>query len=157
MRGRPRKPTALKVLQGTFRKDRANPNEPQPAVGSVLAPSHLSQEEREVWQVTVRVLQEMRVFTQADAGMLSRYCELSCLWQETKKNALMLPTSKTVSLLLKISVELRSIEVQFGMSPSSRSRVHTIPHDDKPQSKLSKYLPGEKAARRRLLFGDDAS
>ena len=48
--GRPKKPTNLKVLHGTYRKDRENPNEvfPDPAA-DIQAPEWLPKEARDKW------------------------------------------------------------------------------------------------------------
>mgnify|MGYP001045526094 FL=1 len=61
MRGRKPKPTEMKVLQGTFRKDRANPHEPKPDGVLSQAPKHLTAEQAAIWDEAI---------AQAPAGML---------------------------------------------------------------------------------------
>lgn len=53
MVGRRPKPTALKVVEGTFRKDRAPQNEVAPAGDLVDAPAHFTADQRAVWDYAV--------------------------------------------------------------------------------------------------------
>jgi P27 family predicted phage terminase small subunit len=50
MRGRKPKPAELKIIQGTFRKDRANPR--QIAAHGYLTdpPEHLNEEQKQIWR-----------------------------------------------------------------------------------------------------------
>lgn len=52
--GRKRKPTELKVLEGTFRKDRHG-DEPRVTGAFPVAPAHLSEAERHLWETFPRV------------------------------------------------------------------------------------------------------
>lgn len=138
LRGQPPKPTSLKILQGTFRKDRANPEEPTVAPSSLRPPPYLDADAKKHWRVFAKELLDMGVLTTADRTTLARYCELQVLYRTTKKQADYSP--KMIGILLKLAIELRTLEIQFGCTPSSRTRVHVVPKDDKPESKLSKYL-----------------
>ena len=53
MPGRKRKPTALKVLEGTFRKDRANLKEPKPTGDLLKAPAHFNKKQQAVWDYAI--------------------------------------------------------------------------------------------------------
>lgn len=67
-------PTALKVLRGTDRKDRANPGEPQPPmlVPGTRPPSWLrGQRRRRAWADLVRLLTEQRLLTVTDQAALA--------------------------------------------------------------------------------------
>ena len=89
----------------------------------------------------------MGVLTTADRTMLARYCELQVFWQTTKTAAKIQP--KAIGLLLKVAIELRTIEVQFGLTPASRSKIH-VASPPQPPGKLARYLN-----RKKTLFGDD--
>ena len=54
MRGRKPKPTDMKVLQGTFRKDRSDEREPKPAGRLRDAPDHLTAEQKEIWNDAIQ-------------------------------------------------------------------------------------------------------
>lgn len=67
------KPTALKMLQGTDRKDRANPAEPQPSVlvPGTRPPSWLKgQRRRRAWVDLVELLTAQRLLTVMDQAAL---------------------------------------------------------------------------------------
>jgi len=67
------KPTALKMLQGTARRDRANPAEPQPAslIPGTKPPSWLrGQRRRRAWVELVQLLTAQRLLTVMDQAAL---------------------------------------------------------------------------------------
>lgn len=109
-RGNPRKPTALKQLQGTTRPCRTNPNEPMPTGPLPDAPpEHLTAEERAAWESLVGIIAPgvamnsdiayltltAKLFAQAMAGDIS----------DSRLNTLERMLSK------------------FGLNPSDRSRI----------------------------------
>jgi hypothetical protein len=57
MKGRPRKPTVIHELQGTFKRnpERARPSEPVPTAGIGPAPAHLDEAQALAWDEIVRV------------------------------------------------------------------------------------------------------
>jgi P27 family predicted phage terminase small subunit len=50
---RKHKPTELKVLQGTYREDRANHREPKPTGDLIHPPSYFSDEQKAVWSYAI--------------------------------------------------------------------------------------------------------
>ncbi len=122
--GQPPKPTALKILQGTFRKDQSNPQEPTAPPSSQEPPPHLTAQKRKEWAKICTVLLDMRVMTEADRNALVRYCMLQVLFLQTKRKAKKDPS--VMGMVLKLAAELRSLEVQFRLTPSSRARVRTV-------------------------------
>jgi P27 family predicted phage terminase small subunit len=72
----PRKPTTLKLLEGTYRPDRANALEPQPARLIPKPPRHLSPRARKAWPMLSEILdQQMGILTAADAIALEAVAE----------------------------------------------------------------------------------
>lgn len=135
MPGRPRKPTRTKVLQGTFRKDRSNAREPEPAElsGDTPPPASLCGVEAKArWVGLAPMLAEMGVFTVADAPALEMLCRL--LGQADALDAAKLPVPGA------LAAEVRMHLVQFGMTPSGRARVSKV--DRKPESKLQRFTEG---------------
>src|SRR5919107_5122721 len=61
-----RKPPALKVLQGTFRPDRANPAEPRPDRSVPFPPERLSPQAKAAWRELAQVADGMGVLTEGD-------------------------------------------------------------------------------------------
>lgn len=80
--GRPRKPTALKVLQGNPGKRALPGSEPKPPVASSSPPEWLDDYAREVWEQISPLLVGMRVLTEADAPGLVL---LASAWSDWRK------------------------------------------------------------------------
>ena len=72
---RPRKPTALKALQGTTRKDRTNPAEPKPKLAGIACPYPLNEKAIPIWDELAAELSQTRVLTEADLQGLKMLCE----------------------------------------------------------------------------------
>lgn len=71
----PRKPTHLKVVSGTARPDRANPNEPTPPRERPSPPSHLSDRGKAAWAEAAVIVDGMGVLTAADPVALEALAE----------------------------------------------------------------------------------
>ncbi len=74
MAGRPKKPTKLKILEGTYREDRANKNEATPDPGIPEMPEHLSEGAKEEWEKMSVLLCEDGLISPIDKACLSMYC-----------------------------------------------------------------------------------
>src|SRR4051812_43844368 len=75
-RGPPPLPTKLKLLRGTARADRSNPDEPKPppVLEVPPAPAWLREHGRREWERVAPILVNTRVLTQVDLGILEDYC-----------------------------------------------------------------------------------
>jgi P27 family predicted phage terminase small subunit len=73
----PRKPTQMKIIQGTFRKDRAPKKEPQPekVLEIPRPPSHLSKYAKKAWKYIAGELVEKGILTIIDTLALEACCE----------------------------------------------------------------------------------
>lgn len=138
--GRPRKPRMLKLLQGTLQPCRDTPNEPQYPDASLEPPAYLDAAERKHWDFIAPLLASVRILTEADRTALSRYCVLQQAFVETKK--LLKKDEYALDRLLKINVQLRGVESDFGLSPASRSRIHAKPveKDDTEAKKEKRFF-----------------
>lgn len=116
------KPTALKVMEGTYRPDRANPAEPQPAIGA-SAPPWLprSGPARAAWRRLRRQLLATRVLTRSDCEALALGCMALTEYLEARADA----TSwrRADAAWKRYAAVLRD----FGMNPSARTRVAAVP------------------------------
>lgn len=141
--GPPPQPTKLRLLRGNPGKRPFNKREPKPEPKIPTCPDWLSKEAKIVWRETVALLKEMRVLVLADRHALTIYCETYVQWKEAvqflhengqicatrdKKGALkyMQPWPQ-VSIARKCVQILRAYQQEFGMTPSSRTRIHEIP------------------------------
>lgn len=133
---RPRKPTALKTLEGTLRKDRTNPKEPVPElkISQIDPPLWLNQVAKDAWKFAVSQMPE-RMLTGLDfsvfalwADTYSKILELEAALQHQgltvldEKRGLEVPNP-----LLKAQNELKQVIrgyiSELGFSPASRSKV----------------------------------
>ena len=77
MTGRPKKPTKLKLVQGTLRKSRTNENEPEPEPVAEVPrpPSYLSKYAKKLWKSLAEELVEKGILTIVDLPALEVCCE----------------------------------------------------------------------------------
>jgi phage terminase small subunit len=127
-RGRKPKPTALKILEGE-KPCRINVDEPAFPAGSVVAPAWLEGLALEHWHELAPMLAEQRVLTVADRPCLALMCCEYRRWREDPRE------DKAKDRYIRLSLE-------FGLTPSSRSRIKAPP--EKPKDDLAEFL-GKKA------------
>ncbi len=85
--GRPRKPTALKQLQGTYRPDRANASEAFPdAPLSLDPPPFLSGRAKDKWHDVAPMLARNGLLTEADTDTLGVYCQTWARYVEAEQS-----------------------------------------------------------------------
>lgn len=136
-RGPPPKPSALKKLEGTFRPDRAAPREVSPPPGVPDAPEWLDEEARAEWERIVPHLAKLRILAEIDRGTLADYCTAHSLavasTVEYQREGLMVdtPHGPRKHPLIKVAQEARAqarvLAQEFGLSPSSRTRISAPP------------------------------
>lgn len=131
--GRPRKPTALKVLHGDdkIHPGRMKRNEPMPT-GAVEAPSHLSRPAKELWDQLAPEMIRVRLLTSVDVPLFAEFCESVILARLGRGRALGEATGRIVvapgapagmtawSRAMVIVIALAS---RFGLTPSDRARL----------------------------------
>lgn len=132
-RGPKPKPTPLKILKGT-RPDRVNASEPAPIPGVPECPSDLTTLGRQKWNQLCNVLARMQILSISDADALHIYCVAFERWMlarlDLKKKGLTVPTpgggvktNPSEVIRAMASREMLAILCEFGLTPSSRSRV----------------------------------
>jgi len=137
-RGRKPKPTNLKLLEGTFRPDRANKNEPKPDPGIPDPPECLSPVALEKWKRITPELESLGLLTQIDGDALARYCQHYAIWVEAVGNVqeigLVVKSKKGnpiqnpyLGIANRANDILAKLESEFGMTPSSRTRIGVGP------------------------------
>lgn len=149
MRGKKPTPTNLKVIHGTAQLCRLNDREPKPEkLKRSVAPKSLSDEARKHWKKISKDLESCGVLTLVDQDALAVYCELYAQWMEAnemvKKKGIVIADPRyadrkteagrpmTVPVLspyfrasMKLADQMKQMLVEFGMTPSSRTRVST--------------------------------
>jgi P27 family predicted phage terminase small subunit len=134
MQGRKPKPTSLKLLAGNPGKRAINHAEPKPRVILPKPPEHLSDEEKIKWKLIVRELYPLGLVTTIDRDALAMYCVIYVRWIKAEKmvrdkgeiiktaagNIIQNPY---LSIANRALDQLNKMGAEFGMTPSSRSRV----------------------------------
>jgi P27 family predicted phage terminase small subunit len=150
-RGPPKKPSALKVVQGTFRKDReakspvnVEPKAPKP-------PKGMSQLGLACWRRMVPKLVAARVLTELDRELLAAFCECWAMywglkavvdeegwtWVSANGNIRVHPAVGAMKMMLDNVVRLGR---EFGLTPASRSRIEALP--ESPTDPTAEFLFG---------------
>jgi P27 family predicted phage terminase small subunit len=165
---RPRKPTALHVLAGTDRPDRANPNEPQPAIlsGTVRSPTWLKNPRaRRAWRQLAADLTAQRLLTVLDPTSLGLLCDAFADYLDARdvierEGAYYDSTTEGGGTITRRhpAVEDRKdawvrtdrMLGRFGMNPVERSRVHaaTAAATDPFEEFLTRTADGRRRAAR---------
>ncbi len=79
------KPTPLKLLAGTYRRDRATGREARPRPDLPPCPSHLNPAARREWRRTARDLYGLGLLTRIDRAALAAYCQAWGRWVEAEE------------------------------------------------------------------------
>lgn len=153
MRGRKPNPTALKVLRGNPGRRPLNKSEPQPARAEDLAPPRaLKGAAAEEWKRIAPKLQRLGLLTEIDDSALTAYCVTWARWLDAetqiREHGMVLKGRKGAPILspylgiaARTMQQLKQWLEQFGMTPSSRSRVKTDA-GSKPADRFDKYDHG---------------
>ena len=153
MTGRPRKPTQLKIVEGTARKDRMNSKEPKPDVIAPVMPGWLSPKAKTAWKELSGVLLEMGVLTVPDRKALELLCDAYGEWRDAravieKQGMTYQTTTQHGDTMYRARPEVAMAQnawsrvmaglVQFGLTPASRSKVSA--NDPTPTDPLSEFI-----------------
>ena len=163
MPGRPRTPTAMKIIRGTFRKDRGNAAEPQPEASIPACPSHLNKEAKKEWRRLAGELYVLGLLSRIDRAALAGYCQAYGRWvmaeehltQEgltTKAQSGYEQPSPWLSIANKSLEQVRVLGAEFGLTPVSRSKVSATAAIPTGPNKLARYL--EESSKEERFFGN---
>ena len=135
MKGRKPKPTLLKVLNGNPGKRPLNEREPQPLEGVPERPLWLDGEAQAEWERVVPELQAMGLLSSADRAALAAYCTAWSRWVQAEAQVRKygpivkspekgFPMKSPYLTIADQALEtMRKLMVEFGLTPSSRSRI----------------------------------
>lgn len=120
-------------------------NEPKPSTRPPNCPTWLPPAARDVWDRTMGTLREMDVLGFVDGDALAAYCQVYARWIALEdfinKNGEVYPIRGDDGKVLRITklpqvniardllATVRLYQQEFGMTPSSRTRVSTIGND----------------------------
>ena len=138
--GRRPTPTPILKLHGSDRvRRRELRGEPQVPVERPAAPDWLVGPALAMWDDLIPQLESLGVLARIDRNALGRYCRLWVRWRvaedfldqygsihmikDDKGAVRYLQQVPQVAIAGKLASELRSLEQEFGMTPSARTRV----------------------------------
>ncbi len=120
-----RKPTALKLLEGTARKDRMNPTEPKPPPLSAIPEPprfmRLTGAARRAWRDLAGRTIALGVLSEADLPALASLCRDFEDWETARRDGE--AWRRADAAKRRYDAGLRA----FGLTPSDRGRVHAVP------------------------------
>ncbi len=150
-RGPAPQPTALRILNGNPGKRALPTDEPKPDSSEPFMPAWLDADAREEWRRIVPILLKMGVLTVADGAALATYCEaystmghaLGVISEEgtsfTSPKTGVEHLRPEVQIVQQCRVAIKAFCQEFGMTPSSRSRM-VMASDDKPKDGMESLL-----------------
>lgn len=161
-KGRPPKPTALKVLEGNPGKRPLNQHEPKPKPISPKCPAWLDKEAKKMWKDLAPKLERLGLLTVIDGAALAAACQRWACFVDCEKiiqkegyvmeierfdkqgNSIGIYEQQRpeVSIGRQALADFRAFCTEFGMTPASRSRISVEDVGKKNSSKLAGLLSG---------------
>jgi len=149
MRGRKPNPTALKILHGNPGRRPLNRAEPAPPpVRDLTVPPELQGVAADEWRRLAPELHRLGLLTTIDDRALVAYCQTWARWLEAedqiRAHGMVLTgkhgpiVSPFVGIAARTMQALKAWLVEFGMTPSARTRVKTDA-GNKPADRFAKY------------------
>ena len=149
--GRKPKPTNLKLIQGTYRPDRANPSEPKPKAIIPPCPKFLQGDARKQYGKMAKKLARIGLMTELDDMALSMLCQAWAEYleatEQVKKSGILVKSPNGFPVLNPYLIvanqalkKVRSLLSEFGMTPGSRSRIHAAATSEDSDDEWSKLL-----------------
>ena len=142
MAGRRPKPTALKLISGNAGKRKPKTSEPKPTPGVPPCPAHLADTAKAAWGVLAPMLANLGLLSEMDGHALERL--VSCYADILECEALvdrdgftykttgttgerLIKANPAVAQLRAADAQFKSYLIEFGLTPSARTRVHATP------------------------------
>lgn len=148
VRGRKPKPTALKLVTGNPGKRRLPKREPKPRGGAPTCPAWLGTAAKIEWRRVAKELAALGILSRIDRAALAAYCQCYAHWRAAelairangvtvvirsdKGEVKSITAAPEVAIAGKMMDRMRAFASEFGMTPSSRTRV-AKPGDDAVQ------------------------
>jgi P27 family predicted phage terminase small subunit len=163
MRGRKPTPTRLRILHGNPGHRSLNAREPRPSTTDpVIPPEWLDGDGLAEWHRVQPMLARLGLLTEVDGQALASYCQTWARWREAeakiKEFGMVIKgrggypiISPFVAVANRAMQQMKAFLIEFGMTPSARSRVHSnAPAEDTGDpfaefdARLERWNPGKK-------------
>ena len=152
MPGRKKTPSAMKILKGTNQPCRMNPREPKPLVVELKCPSYLTAQGKRTFKNLAKLLKDMKVAAASDQQALAMLSDMYSIYRqmrdtlkkngftyeiETQNGGTMHRARPEVAILNEAWKNTRSMMSEFGLTPSSRTKVSASgPNEENPLDKF---------------------
>jgi P27 family predicted phage terminase small subunit len=141
MKGRKPKPTEIKKLEGNPGKRAINKKEPKPKVEMPDCPNHLQGAAKTEWTRLVKELSALGMLAKVDRAALAMCCTAWADYvqaeNKVKKEGAVIISDKGglyqnpwVSIKARRMDQVMKFYAEFGMTPSSRSRIKVDAPDE---------------------------
>ena len=148
--GRKPKPTALKLLTGNPGGRKLNPNEAKPDHAQPAPPDFLNEHAKVEWERVVGTLYRAGLMTELDRGVLAAYCQSYGRWVQAERALAQMAEAQSdagqvltivthngtamqnplIGIANKAKADMVRFALEFGMTPSARSRVTASPLEE---------------------------
>ena len=133
-RGRKPTPTAIKELEGNPGKRALNDKEPKRVKKAPACPKWLEDEAKKEWRRLAKQMEQLGILTQVDMAAFAGYCQAYARWKEaeefiTQHGSIVKTPSGYWQQVPQVSIAQTYLKImnkfaeQFGLTPSSRSRI----------------------------------
>jgi len=139
------------VLQGNPGKRALNQSEPKPKAKKPSAPRHLTGEAKREWNRVSKQLFDLGLLTEVDRAALAMYCTVWARYVRAEEELARVDAEWVASTdkgfehqsaWLQVSNKamklVKAMLAEFGMSPSSRSRVTVVKQEE--ENPFEKFL-----------------
>lgn len=155
--GRKPKPTHLKLLTGNPGRRPLNVNEPRPVRALPQPPDELNLDAKKEWLRVADELYQIGMLTSLDRGALAAYCQAYGRWIMAERHLNAMAHGNQSGLLIKamngqpaynplVGIANKAMAdmvrycTEFGMTPSSRSRIQAELIADDNDDPAAKYF-----------------
>jgi P27 family predicted phage terminase small subunit len=177
MRGTRPKPTKIKEMLGNPGKRPLNEREPLPIPGIPACPKWLTGIARQEWEEITPQLDRMGVLYRTDGKALAAYCVCYARWRQAElrvakegqvvEEPVLARIGTTDNLTVvghrlkrhpatiiakEMAHEMRAFLIEFGMTPSARTRIEVDPTKKLPEtSRAESYFEADFGPENSLL------
>ena len=153
-RGRKPTPTAIKELEGNPGKRPLNTKEPKPVKQAPSSPKWLDPEAEKEWRRLAKQMEQIGILTEVDMAAFAGYCQAYARWKEaeefiTQHGSIVKTPSGYWQQVPQVSIAQTYLKImnrfaeQFGLTPSSRSRIIAEDNSNSTVDEMEALLGGE--------------
>ena len=152
-RGRKPTPTAIKELEGNPGHRPLNSNEPKPVKKAPACPKWLEPEAKKEWRRLAKQMESIGILTDADMAAFASYCQAYARWKEaeeflTQHGTIVKTPSGYWQQVPQVSIAqtynkiMTKLATEFGLTPSSRSRIVAGDGEKSAEDEMENILGG---------------